>query len=359
VEQSTSITIGVDLGDRYSQLCVVDADGGIVEEGQVRTEESKLRASFGSRARARVVMEAGTHSPWVSRLLEGLGHEVVVANPRQLRLISQSDRKSDRYDAQVLARLGRVDPALLRPIRHRSAETLADREMLRARDTLVRARTQLVNHVRSAVKVTGGRLPASGTSAFVKKVSPAIPARLRPALEPVLAMITALNEALRHYERELETLADTRHPETACLRQVAGVGVVTSLAYVLTLEDPHRFAKSRSVGAYLGLRPRQHQSGDMDLQMRISKAGDRDLRRLLVQSAHYILGPFGPDTDLKRYGQRLAARGGKSAKKRAVVAVARKLAVLLHRLWVTGEVYEPLRAVARKAESERAEGAAA
>jgi transposase len=353
------MTIGMDLGDRYSQLCVVDADGAIVEEGQVRTEESKLRASFGSRARARVVMEAGTHSPWVSRLLEGLGHEVVVANPRQLRLISRSDRKSDRHDAQALARLGRLDPALLRPIRHRSAETLADREMLRARDALVRARTQLVNHVRSAVKVAGARLPASGTSAFVKKVSPAIPARLRPALEPVLAMISALNEALRHYERELEALAETRHPETACLRQVAGVGVVTSLAYVLTLEDPHRFAKSRSVGAYLGLRPRQHQSGDMDLQMRITKAGDRALRRLLVQSAHYILGPFGPDTDLKRYGQRLAARGGKAAKKRAVVAVARKLAVLLHRLWVTGEVYEPLRAVAGKPESAHAEGVAA
>jgi transposase len=341
----------MDLGDRYSHLCVIDADGAVVEEGRVRTEESRLRASFETRARARIVMEAGTHSPWVSRLLEALGHEVIVANVRQLRLISRSDRKSDRHDAEALARLGRLDLALLRPVRHRSVETLADREMLRARDTLVRARTQLVNHVRSAVKVAGGRLPVSGTSAFVRKVGPTIPTRLRGALEPLLAMITRINETLQHYERELEALAETRYPQTACLRQVAGVGIVTSLTYVLTLEDPQRFAKSRSVGAYLGLRPRQRQSGDTDLQMRITKAGDRVLRRLLVQSAHYILGPFGPDSDLKRYGQRLATRGGKAAKKRAVVAVARKLAVLLHRLWVTGELYEPLRNVAHEPES--------
>lgn len=343
MDQSTRMTIGMDLGDRYSQLCVLDSEGQVVEEVRVRTEERALRAAFGARAPARVVMEAGTHSPWVSRLLEELDHEVWVANPRRVKLISGSDKKSDRNDAETLARLGRMDPALLRPIRHRSAETLADREMLRARAALVAARTQLVNHARSAVKVAGGRLPTSSTPGFARKVAAAIPERLRPALEPILAMITALNETLRHYERELEAMAETRYPETACLRQVAGVGVVTSLDYVLTLEDPHRFAQSRSVGSYLGLRPRQHQSGDTERQMRITKAGDRELRRLLVQSAHYILGPFGPDTDLKRFGQRLAARGGKAAKKRAVIAVARKLAVLLHRLWVTGEEYRPLR----------------
>jgi transposase len=186
-------------------------------------------------------------------------------------------------------------------------------------------------------------LPRSGTTCFSKKVVEAIPARIRAALDPVLALISTLNQALSSYEKELETMARTKYPETECLRQVAGIGVVTSLSYVLTLEDPHRFAKSRSVASYLGLRPRRHQSGDSDLQMRITKSGDRALRRLLVQSSHYILGPFGPDTDLKRFGQRLSARGGKAAKKRAVVAVARKLAVLLHRLWVTGEVYEPLR----------------
>ncbi len=195
------------------------------------------------------------------------------------------------------------------------------------------------------MKVAGGRLPSASTTSFSRKVASLIPEPLRTALDPILAMISAINETLRQYERELEALAEARYPATVCLRQVAGVGVVTSLAYVLTIEDPARFAKSRAVGAYLGLRTRQHQSGDMDRQMRITKAGDRELRRLLVQSAHYILGPFGPDTDLKRFGQRLSARGGKAAKKRAAVAVARKLAVLLHRLWVTGEEYRPLREV--------------
>jgi transposase len=341
--KSISVTIGMDLGDRYSQLCVIGSTGERIEESRVRTEEAALRACFERRASARVVMEAGTQSAWVSRLLESLGHDVVVANARRVKLIAGSDKKSDRTDAETLARLGRMDVELLRPIRHRSAETLADREMLRARDTLVRARTQLINHVRAAVKVAGARLPRSGTTCFSKKVVDAIPARLRAALDPVLGLISTLNQALGSYERQLTEMARTTYPETECLRQVAGIGVVTSLSYVLTLEDPHRFARSRSVASYLGLRPRRHQSGDSDLQMRITKAGDRALRRLLVQSSHYILGPFGPDTDLKRFGQRLSARGGKAAKKRAVIAVARKLAVLLHRLWVTGEVYEPLR----------------
>ena len=126
------------------------------------------------------------------------------------------------------------------------------------------------------------------------------------------------------------------------MRQVKGVGPITALAYGLTLENAEHFAKSRAVGPYLGLVPKQEDSGESQPQLGISKAGDTMVRKLLVGSAHYILGPFGPDTDLRGYGLRLCERGGKNAKKRAAVAVARKLAVLLHRLWVSGEVYEPL-----------------
>ena len=118
---------------------------------------------------------------------------------------------------------------------------------------------------------------------------------------------------------------------------------MTALAYLLTLEEPGRFEQSRSVGAYVGLTPRRDQSGQTDKQLRITQCGDGYLRQLLVTSSHYILGPFGPDSDLRRYGLRIAERGGKNAKKRAVVAVARKLAVLLHHLWKTGVDYEPLR----------------
>jgi transposase len=333
----------MDLGDRFCQVCTLDGDGEVVEEARVRMEQRAMRKAFEMRGPARIVMEVGEQSAWVSRLLESLGHEVCVANSRRVKLISQSDSKNDRNDAETLARLGRLDPALLRPIRHRSAETLADREMLRARSALVAARTQLVNHTRSVVKVAGARLPSSSTRGFPRRVVSSIPERLRPSLEPLLTVITALTETVKRFDRELEAMAKTRYPETEILRQVTGVGALTSLTYVLALEDPYRFARSRAVGSYLGLRPRQYQSGDMDRQMRITKAGDREVRRVLVQSAHYILGPFGPDTDLRRFGLRLAERGGKAAKKRAVIAVARKLAVLLHRLWVTREVYEPLR----------------
>src|SRR2546425_112616 len=244
-----AVTGGLDVSDRYTYVCVLNFSGGVVDEGRVPTTPEALRRRFSGHGPMRLVLETGTHSPWISRLLEACGHEVLVANARQLRLIAQSDSKNDRADAETLARVGRLHPALLQPIRHRGAEAQLDLALIR----------------------------------------------------------------------------------------------LTALSYVLTLEDPARFAKSRAVGSYLGLRPKQRDSGAGAPQLRITKTGDAYLRRLLVGSAHYVLGPFGPDSDLRHWGSALAARGGKNAKKRAVVAVARKLAVLLHRLWVTGAVYEPLR----------------
>jgi transposase len=341
-------TGGLDVSDRYTYVCVLNAGGEVVDEGRVPTTPEGLHRRFGGLAPMRLVLETGTHSPWISRLLEECGHEVLVANARQLRLIAQSDSKNDRTDAETLARLGRLDPALLKPIRHRGVEAQLDLALIRARDALVQARTQLVNHVRGAVKSVGGRLPQCSTASFPGQVRAAIPEALRPALGPVLDLITAVSRELGCYDRHVEALAATRYPETAALRQVPGVGALTALSYVLTLEDPARFAKSRAVGSYLGLRPKQRESGVSTPQLRITKTGDAHLRRLLVGSAHYILGPFGPDSDLRRWGTTLAARGGKNAKKRAVVAVARKLAVLLHRLWVTGAAYEPLRMAERR-----------
>jgi transposase len=339
---------GLDVSDRYTYICLVNASGDVVDEGRVPTTPEALGRRFGGLPRMRLVLETGTHSPWISRLLEECGHEVLVANARQLRLIAQSDSKNDRADAETLARLGRLDPALLKPIRHRGVEAQLDLALIRARDALVQARTQLVNHVRGAVKSVGGRLPKCSTASFPAQVQEAIPEGLRPALGPVLGVIAAVTTELRRYDQLIEGLATTRYPETATLRQVPGVGALTSLSYVLTLEDPTRFATSRAVGSYLGLRPRQHDSGASAPQLRITKTGDAHLRRLLVGSAHYILGPFGPDSDLRRWGLTLAARGGKNAKKRAVVAVARKLAVLLHRLWITGAPYAPLRLAERR-----------
>ncbi len=343
------LTIGVDLGDRYSHLCVVDEHGEVCEEGRIATTARAMRKRFEGMARCRVVIEVGSHSPWVQRLLDELGHEVITAHTQAVRLIYGGTNKNDRLDAERLARLGRVDPKLLHPIRHRDRSVQADRAVIRSRHVLVGCRTSLINHARGMVKSMGGRLPSCSAESFHKRAGTALPDELTPALLPVLETITSLTQEIRRYDHRIETLASERYPETNLLRQVSGVGSVTALSFVLTVEDPRRFRRSRSLGAYLGLQPRRNQSGDNDPELRITKAGDEDLRRLLVNAAHYVLGPFGPDTNLRRWGLALAARGRKNAKKRALVAVARKLAVLLHRLWVTGEVYEPLRPQPRRA----------
>jgi transposase len=216
--------------------------------------------------------------------------------------------------------------------------------LIRSREALVGCRTQLVNHVRGAVKSFGGRLPKCPAVSFHNKAAEHIPEALMPALGLILEQIASLTELIRDYDRQLETICEEHYPETELLRQVEGVGPLTALTFVLTLEDPYRFEKSRSVGANsLGLVPASDRSGERDpREKRISKEGDEMLRKLLVGSAHYILGPFGSDSDLMRHGEKLASRGGKNSKKQAVVAVARKLAVLLHSLWVSAEVYEPL-----------------
>lgn len=343
------VTIGLDVGDRYSQLYTIDGAGAMLEEGRFSTTPETLARHFRTRPPARVVLESGTHSPWISRALAEWGHEVIVANARRVQLISRNNAKSDRVDAELLARLGRADAQLLAPIQHRGAQAQADLARLRTRDALVRARTLLVNHVRGTVKAVGGRVPKCSTESFPRHAAGALPEALAPHLTPVLEAITAFTRQIRAADRAVEALVAERYPDAQPLMQVAGVGALTALCFVLTLEDPTRFPSSRAVGSYLGLRPRKRASSERDPECHITKAGDKMLRRLLVGSAQYILGPFGPETDLRHWGLALAARGRKAAKKRAVVAVARKLAVLLHHLWRTGEVYEPRRVPRRRA----------
>jgi len=337
------LTVGVDLGDQWSHYCILGLEGGTLAEGQLRTTQQDIADFFEGLNAARVVVEVGTHSAWVREVICSYGHEVVVANPRLMEGSKRRKRKNDRIDANKLARLGRVDPQSLHPMQHRSSEVRQDLVILRARDALVAARTELINATRGLVKSMGARLPKCSSPSFAQKVEEAVPAEIQEALLPLVRMTAALSDSIQGYDEKIEKLGREKYGHTTLLRQVKGVGPITALAYVLTLENPERFAKSRDVGPYLGLVPKQEDSGESQPQLGISKAGDTMVRRLLVGSAQYILGPFGPDTDLRRYGLRLCERGGKNAKKRAAVAVARKLAVLLHRLWVTGEVYEPLR----------------
>src|SRR5712691_7272002 len=337
------LTIGLDLGDRWSFYCVLDEAGQIILEQKLPTTPEAMKQTFESIPRSLIALETGTHSPWVSRLLRELGHEVLVAHAQKVQLISKSHRKDDRHDAWTLARLARIDPALLGPVRHRSVQAQLHLTVIRARAELVSARTALVNAARGLVKSYGERLPKCGTYQVSRELAAELSAELREVLEPLLNEIESLNERIKEYDARMEKIARESYPQVALLKQVKGVGTQIALTYVLTIDDPQRFPKSREVGCFLGLCPGRRDSGESQPQMNISKEGDRYLRTMLVQGGHYILGPFGADSDLRRWGLRLAERGGKNAKKRAVVAVARKLAVLLHRLWVTGEVYEPLR----------------
>jgi len=337
------LTIGLDLGDRNSWYCVLDEAGQIQLEQRVRTTAKALGEVFGAMPRCRITLEIGTHSPWISRLLSELGHEVIVANARKVRLIGESRKKDDRLDAQTLARLARIDPQMLCPVKHRSAQAQADLMMIRARAGLVRARTGLVNAARGLAKSYGERLRGCNVRNMSPEKADGLSPELRTALEPLLGGIESLSERIRECNEGIEQLARESYPQVAQLKQVKGVGTLIALTFLLTLEDPHRFGKSRDVGCYLGLQPGRRNSGQSEPQMHISKEGDPYLRTLLVQGAQHILGPFGVDCDLRRWGLKLAERGGKSGKKRAIIAVARKLAVLLHHLWVSGEVYEPLR----------------
>jgi len=335
------VTVGIDIGDRWSHYCMLDEEGDMVEEGRFRTIATSVGKHFQDVPAARIAIEAGTHSIWISEQLARYGHEVIVANVTELHAIVRNIRKSDQVDAEKLARYARLDPRILRPITHRSVEAQQELTVVRARDVLVRLRTAAVNAVRGLVKPCGVRLPPSSTSCFGKRCQDVLSGALLQALTPLLEQIEQLSEQIKQYDRIILEMSRVNHPETQLLRTVHGVGPVTALTYVLTLDDPHRFERSRDVGCYLGLRPRRDQSGGRDPQLGITKAGNVYLRKLLVECANYILGPHGKDSSIRRWGLQLAGKGGKNARKRAIVAVARKLAILLHRLWITQSRYIP------------------
>jgi transposase len=342
-----NVTIGIDLGDRRHTTCVLDEAGEIIAE-EVITNTRECLTIFAQRyPGATIIMETGTHSPWVSRLFAALGHPVHVANARKVRAISQSQTKSDREDARMLARLGRADPKLLKPIQHRSEATQRILIRLKVREALVRSRVNEINTARFLLKSLGIFIPSSiKATAFTRKVRTLLSTTDTALVAELLEIVDQLNERIKQLDVELEEIATQRYPMTQRLRQVAGVGPLTALCFVLTIECHERFPHARDVGPYLGLVPRRDQSGLTDKQLGITKAGHRQLRCLLVNCAHYILGRFGPPCHLREAGLRIAARGGKPAKKRAVIATARKLAVTLLALWKTNAEYQPLRQAA-------------
>jgi transposase len=334
--------MGIDLGDKGSTYQVLDLDGINVGDGVVTTNPDAFRMMFSGTGRMRIVIECGTHSPWVSRLLQELGHEVIVANPRRLRLISESDRKNDKADARLLAKLGQAALDLLSPVQHRSEQVQFDLAIIKARDAAVLSRARLVTHIRGIVKSVGGRLAVCSTGVFSKKALEGCPAELLESIKPLLRIVEHLTQEIRRYDKLIAKKVQEQYPNTGSILTIPGVGPLTALTFVLLLNnDPDRFSKSRDLGCYFGLQPKQQDSGKHVSQLGITKAGDNLMRKLAVQCAHFMLGRFGKDTALKRWGLALSVRGGKNAKKRAVVAVARKLLVIMHRLWKKQERFVP------------------
>jgi transposase len=337
--------MGVDVSDKTMKAVGLNEAGEVEWREEVGCRESAVRKVFGLMDPCVVALETGTHTGWLSRLLGEMGHEVVVANARKVRAISANERKSDWVDAEILARLVRTDRKLLHPVRPRSVQSQEVMTLFKAREAAVQSRTSMVNTVRGLVKGSGERVRACSTEAFTKRCREDLKAETLKPLQPLLAGIEAMTEVIRAYDWKLQAKAKSEGYAQGVERvsQVTGVGNHIALAYMVTMESPERFPKARDAGAFLGMTPRRDQSGEIDKQLGITHAGNEMMRSLLVRAAHYIMGPFGPDCDLRRCGERLMARGGKNAKKRAIVAVARKLAVLMMRLWQTGEPYEPLR----------------
>ncbi|RYY60143.1 MAG: IS110 family transposase [Chitinophagaceae bacterium] len=347
--ETSTQTVGIDLGDRKHSVCVLDADGLILKQESITNTRGSLTALSRRHSDALMVMEVGMQSPWISRFLTDLGHRVLVANPRKVRAIYKNDRKCDRKDAEMLARIARTDESLLHPVQHSSEDTQIDLLQIKLRDNLVRQRVDIISSVRFTLKSLGIKLRSPSTTSFVRHARKALASEYKHILtliEPSLQVLDSMTAQIRELEKCIEKLAVEKYPEAEFLTRVGGVGTLTSLTFVLTIVDPERFRRRRDVGAYLGLVPRRDQSGGIDKQLGITKAGDSYMRRLLVNASQYILGPFGPDCALKRHGLKLAARGGARSKKKAVIATARKLSVLMLTLWHNEELYEPERGIA-------------
>ncbi|EDM25399.1 transposase IS116/IS110/IS902 [Lentisphaera araneosa HTCC2155] len=340
------ITIGIDLGNKKHDLCVLNSMGEVVEQIQIDNHIEALHEYFEqykNRSSIRIALEVGACSMWVSSILKEMGFKVIVANARKLRMIWGDTNKCDEKDAEKIARVARMDPKLLHGIEHRSLSAQKMLSVIRVREHFIGARTRCINCVRGILKSFGVTdLPSCASNRFGERMLAHIPDDLISTLGELLEESKDLTNRIEGLDDRIYMLSEESCPEAIKLQELPGVGPVTALTYVLTIDDPKRFQKSRDIGAFLGLTPKRDQSGEIDKQLSITKQGDRYLRALLVGSAQFILSDRSPASDLKNYGRRIASSGGRIAKKKAVVAIARKLAILMHHLWVSGGDYIPL-----------------
>lgn len=337
------LTIGLDLGDRSTHVCVLDRDGEIVGETPLPTDRESIEALFNSvvAAQPRVIFEVGSQSRWVQKLARECGiNDILAVNPRKLALISKNLKKTDQNDAYLLARAGQALPELLSPIEHVSDEIYVERALMDSRLLLVQERTKLITRVRALAKTFGVKLQKCSTESFARNAPEQIPALLRPACHPLFALLELLDKQITAIEKACRKLIKEKYPIAAKLQRIGGVGEIVALYFVLAVADPSRIRNPRDIGAYFGLVPRKQQSGSSDPQLRITKAGNSGVRRLLVLAAHCLISR-GKDCALQRWALALCQRGGRNSKKRAIIALARKLAVVMLAIWKSGATYDP------------------
>ena len=339
---SEKIYFGLDVSQKTIEIFAVMGEDGI-SMGKISNDRNSLEEFFDKiHAPAKaitVALETGTHSAWISRCLEKRGHEVIVAHARDLAFIYKDSKKSDRIDAEKLARMARADKRLLHPVmlmdRKRQEALLA----IKARDLLVKNRTCIINAMRGYLRSFGIE-DSEYSHDTINQLYSTLPKEIRLNLRGLFTALTAMNNCIKDYDRRIAKMAQ-EYPETQTLQQIKGVGPLIALTFALVIGDPKRFT-SRECSSYTGLAPKRDQSGEVDKQLGITKCGNNLLRRLLVQGAQYIMGPFGEDCNLRDFGNRIAQRGGSIARKKAKVAVARKLAIIMLALWRNPDVaYDP------------------
>ena len=340
--ETEKIYFGLDVSQKNIEIFAVKGKNGI-PAGKIPNDRKSLDAFFDrvpAPAEAiTVALETGTHSAWISRCLEKRGCEVIVAHARDLAFIYRGDKKSDRIDAEKLARMARADRNLLHPVKLMDRKRQEALLAIKARDLLVKERTGIINAIRGFLR-SFGIDDTEYSHEIINQLYPTLPKEIRLSLRGLFTTLTTINNCIKEYDRRVAKIA-LSYPETRTLQQIKGVGPLIALTFALVIGDPKRF-NARECSSYTGLVPRRDQSGETDKQLGITKCGNKLLRRLLVQGAQYIMGPFGEDCDLRDFGNRIAQRGGSIAKKKAKVAVARKLAITLLALWREPAVaYDP------------------
>ena len=331
---------GLDVSMKETHVCVIDGEGVVILETRTPTEPKAIAAAL---ARApgcqRVVLETGRMAPTLFHGLEALGVPVICIESRQayLALKSLATHKTDRNDARGLAQLART--GFFKPVHVKSLAAHAVRALILARKKLVGQRVTLENQIRGLAVVFGVRLPRGLSPAFAEQViggSEGVPG-LSAAMCGLLAARDAVLEAITAIDRDMRRLA---RASEACRRLMAipGVGQLTALAFVAAIDEPERFRRSRDVGAYLGLVPRRYQSGEVDYTGSISKCGDRRVRTLLYEAANVLLTRYRGKLALKDWALDI---GRRSTMRKARIALARRLAIIMHAMLRHGTEFNP------------------